>query len=282
MGLFSARLVLVLAAMSIGFDASGDASPLNPTDKSKPVSAADKLRRELDQLITIDINEQPLNLAVNQLREQTHLNFVLDKFTLLQLGIDPDMVPVSAKLKDVKLRSALRTIFGPYNLSFAIIGDTVLISTDEMAIYRQMRQRVNVDVENIEFASSLRQLARETATNLVIDPRVQKEAQGKITLQIEDVPLDTAVRLMSEMVGLKPVKVGNTLFICSKTTAKDLREEEATPPMPGMPGAPGTPGVPPGMGGAGALPQPLIPGGPGAVPLPGKDPATPPSPQGNS
>ncbi len=255
MGLHSARLCVSLEALAWCFGAT--AAPVAPADKTKPVSAADKLRHELDQLITIDINEQPLNLAVNQLREQTHLNFVLDKFTLLQLGIDPDMVPVSAKLKDVKLRSALRTIFGPYNLSYAIIGDTVLITTDEMAIYRQMRQRVNVDLEGIEFATGVKQLARETATNLVIDPRVAKEAQGKITLQIEDVPLDTAVRLMSEMVGLKPVKVGNTLFICSKTTARDLREEEPTP-MPGMPGMPGGPGGPPvpgvlvpGMGGGG-------------------------------
>jgi hypothetical protein len=255
MGLHSARLGVALAALAWGFGAA--AAPVAPADKNKPVSAADKLRHELDQVITLEITDQPLNLAVNQLREQTHINFVLDKFTLQQMGIDPEMLPVSAKLKDVKLRSALRTVFGPYNLSFAIIGDTVLITTDEMAIYRQMRQRVNVDLEGVEFATGVKQLARETATNLVIDPRVAKEAQGKITLQIEDVPLDTAVRLMSEMVGLKPVKVGNTLFICSKTTARDLREEEPAP-MPGMPGMPGGPGGPPvpgvlvpGMGGAG-------------------------------
>jgi hypothetical protein len=254
MGLHSARLGVALAALAWGFGAFGAvAAPVAPADKNKPVSAADKLRHELDQVITLEITDQPLNLAVNQLREQTHINFVLDKFTLQQMGIDPEMLPVSVKLKDVKLRSALRTVFSPYNLSYAIIGDTVLISTDEMTIYRQLRQRVNVDLESVEFATGVKQLARETATNLVIDPRVAKEAQGKITLQIEDVPLDTAVRLMSEMVGLKPVKVGNTLFICSKTTARDLREEEPTP-MPGMPGGPGGPPVPgvlPGMGGAG-------------------------------
>jgi hypothetical protein len=265
MGLLPARLGMALAALTWGFGAfAAAAAPVNPAEKTKPISAADKLRRDLDQVITIEITDQPLHLAVNQLREQTNINFVLDKFSLLQMGLDPEMLPVSAKLKDVKLRSALRTVFGPYNLSYAIIGDTVLISTDEMAIYRQMRQRVNVDAESTEFATVIKQLSRETATNLVIDPRVAKEAQGKVTLQIEDVPLETAVRLMSEMVGLKPVKVGNTLFICSKTTAKDLREEEATPMPgmppggPGMPGGPGGPPVPgvlgPGLGGAGVAP----------------------------
>ncbi len=36
-------------------------------DKDKS-SAADKIRKELDQTITLDITEQPLNLALNQIR----------------------------------------------------------------------------------------------------------------------------------------------------------------------------------------------------------------------
>jgi type II secretory pathway component GspD/PulD (secretin) len=120
-----------------------------------------------------------------------------------------------------------------------------------------------VDIEGLDLTSAVRQLARETATNLVIDPRVVKEAQGKVTLQVEDVPLDTAVRLLSEMVGLKPVKVGNTLFICSKATAKDLREDE-TPPQPGVPQViPDRMVQPPGN-----LVVPQLPGPGGVVPTP--------------
>ena len=46
----------------------------------------------------------------------------------------------------------------------------------------------------MEFARALKQIARETATNLVVDARVSKDAQTPVSLQMEDVPLETAVR----------------------------------------------------------------------------------------
>lgn len=206
-------------------------------DKGKS-NGADKIRKELEQTINLDINEQPLNLALNQIREQTKLNFFIDKFTMAQMGIDPEQTPITARFKDVKVRSALRTILAPYNLSYAILGDTVLITSDEMAMFRQMRQRVNIDFDNVEFADALKQLSRETATNLIVDKRVVKEAKETVTLQTEDVPLETAVRLMAEMIGLKPVRVGNTLFVTTKANANEMRADPdlAPPPMPGRPG----------------------------------------------
>jgi hypothetical protein len=212
------------------------AAPVGP-DKGKS-NGPDKIRKELDQTINLDINEQPLNLALNQIREQTKLNFFIDKFTMAQMGIDPEQTPVTAKFKDVKVRSALRTILAPYNLSYAILGDTVLITSDDMAMFRQMRQRVNIDFEEVEFATALKQLSRETATNLIVDKRAIKEAKETVTLQMEDVPLETAVRLMAEMIGLKPVRVGNTLFVTTKANANEMRADPdlAPPPQPGRPG----------------------------------------------
>jgi hypothetical protein len=286
------RLVVVrraglLAALVVLFGAAVAVAAPTTEAKPKPTSPADKIRQDLDQLVTLDISEQPLNLAVNQLREQTKINFVLDKFTLAQLGIDPEQMPVTVKLKDVKLRTALRTIFGPYNLSYAILGDTVLISTDEVAMYRQMNQRINVDLDNVEFTAALKQLSRETGVNLVLDPRVVKEAQGKVTLQLDDAPLDKAVAILCEMVGLKRVRIGNALFICSKATATELRSDpdlfppvqrnpDGTPipvPVPGGIGLPGGMGgfVPGGFGPGGAVPPPniqIVPLKESRVPLP--------------
>ena len=44
-----------------------------------------------------------------------------------------------------------------------------------------------------------------------------------MSLQAEDIPLATAVRLLSEMAGLKPVRVGDTLFVTTKKTAAEMR-----------------------------------------------------------
>ena len=92
-------------------------------------------------------------------------------------------------------------------------------------MYKQMRQRVSLDFEKEELSSALKKLARETATNMLVDTRAAKEAKLEVTLQMDDVPLETAVRLMSEMAGLKPVRVGNVLFITTKPSANELRAD---------------------------------------------------------
>ena len=213
------------------------AAPVSPEPKKdKATTPAEKIRTALDKPVTLEIAGQPLNNAFQDLSEKLGVQIVVDTLTLQQMGLDPGSMQVHFKSKDLKARTALRSILGQFNLSFAIVGENVLVTTDEMAMYRQMRQRVNIEFESAEFATAIRQLARDTATNLIIDARSMKEAKGAITLQLEDVPLETAVRLMSEMVGLKPVRVGNVMFICSKAAAADLKTDtDLVPPAP-LPG----------------------------------------------
>src|SRR6202035_3498509 len=81
------------------------------------------------------------------------------------------------------------------------------------------------DLDKIAFGAALRQIAHETGVNLVLDGRVEKEASAKVSLQMEDVPLETAVRLLAEMAGLKPVRVGNVLFVTGKANATEMRAD---------------------------------------------------------
>ena len=82
--------------------------------------------------------------------------------------------------------------------------------------------RISVDLEKMAFADALKQISRQTGVNLLLDTRVEKEAAAKVSLQMEDVPLETAVRLLAEMAGLKPVKVGNVLFVTGKANANEM------------------------------------------------------------
>jgi type II secretory pathway component GspD/PulD (secretin) len=262
---FVAALALALAAPAL--------TAPNPADtKEKEASQAEKIKKQLDQPVTLDITDQSINAALNQIREQTKINFVVDRFTIQQMGMDPEQMPVSVKLKDVKARSCLRSVLSPYNLGYAIIGDTVLVSTDEMAMHRQMKQRVSIDLEKTDLAAALKKLSKETAANVMLDSRVgNKEAKTEVSLQVEDVPLETAVRLMAEMAGLKPVRVGNVLFVTSKQNANEIRAEvdpnqqgvQSTLPYsliegtaPAQPQLPGPPPAP-GPGQAPAAPPPL-------------------------
>jgi hypothetical protein len=231
------RLAAVALAWALA-PALLSAAPAAP-DKDKAATPAEKARQALNGPISIKIERQPLSAAIDMLREKTKVNFVLDTLTIQQnFGWLPDQSPtaVDVDLKDVKLKSALRTILSPYSLSYAVVGDTVIITTEDMAVARQMRQRVNVDLEKMEFAQALRQLSRETGVNLMLDSRVEKEAKAPVSLELEDVPLETAVRLLSEMAGLKPVRVGNVLFVTKKETANELRQDpDFSQPGPGGP-----------------------------------------------
>ncbi len=212
------------------------AAPAAPEVKVKEGSPAEKVKNQLDQPLSLEVTDQSLNAALNQIRELTKINFVVDRFTIQQLGQDPEQMLVSVKLKDVKVRTCLRALLAPYNLGFAIIGDTVLISTDDMAMHRQLKQRVSIDLEKVDLAAALKRLSRETATNLLLDARVPaKEAKTEVTLQMDDVPLETAVRLLAETAGLKPVKIGNVLLLTTKALANELRQDPDLNPNNNVP-----------------------------------------------
>jgi hypothetical protein len=193
----------------------------------RAVSPAEKLRADLDRPISLKIDKQSLTAAIDALREKSKINIVLDSLTIQQIGIAPDQppVPVQVDLKEVKVRAALKAILAPYGLSYAPLGDTIVVTTEDAAMVRQMRQRVSVDLSKVDLAGALRSMGRETGANLVLDSRVEKEAKAEVTLQVDDVPLETAVRLLSEMASLKPVRVGNTLFVTKKEIAAELRND---------------------------------------------------------
>jgi hypothetical protein len=270
----SIRFVFLLLA-AFGLCATAFAAPATPgTETKKTETPAEKIKKALDQTTDLEITDQPLHLAVNQLREQSKINFVLDRGALAMMGLDPEQMPVNVKLEKVKLRSGLRTFLAPVGLTFAVVGDAVVITTEDVAIYRQLRQRVNVDVNRVQFADALKDLARETCTNLILDTRAHKESQAPVTLQVDDVPLDTAVRLMCEMAGLKPVRMGNVLFVTSKASAAELRQEPDLFPAAQPNVGEGVPFLP-GLGGPGGFPGGL---GGIAVPRVGIAPAIPPAP----
>jgi len=233
LGFCSACAVLALA---LTVSAAG---PANSTDPKKAESPAEKINKALDQTGDFALENLTLESAISRIAENGKVNIVIDRFTLTnQLGIDPNSIPINLKLTGVKTRTALRTVLTTHNLGFAILGDTVLVTQEDIAIQRQLKQRVNLDLDKTPAAQALKQLGKETGTNLLVDSRVAKESQVPVTLQVDDVPLDTAVRLIAEMSSLKAVKVGNVMFITNKATAAELRQDE------GGGGAVGPGGVP--------------------------------------
>jgi type II secretory pathway component GspD/PulD (secretin) len=270
--------LLTAAALSCTLVGFAIAAPAPSDAKAADAAPAATMRERLNSPVTLQLREQSLRVAVDALRAQAKINIVLDSLTIQQqLGFTPDQPPVAVNidLKEVPLRAALRRLLEPYSLSYAVVGDSVVVSTEDGAAAQQLRQPVSVDFDKVELSGALRRLARDTGAPLVQDSRAEKEGATKVSLQLEDVPLETAVRLLSEMAGLKPVRVGNVLFVTSKAVAQELRQDAPPPPNPagvpadvlrgvtaiGVPAPPLNPPAPPGAPAA---------GGPAAPPLPSR------------
>lgn len=198
-----------------------------PVPGAAPKSAVDKVRQALEQPISLELADQPLAAVLGQLRELVKVHFVLDRHALLDFA-DPSELTVTVSVKQMKAGVVLRQMLAEYNLVPVVAGEMVLVTTPEAAARRQMRQRVNVDLDSVPLQAALRQLARQTGTNLVLDPRLSKEGLTPVTLQLEDVPLETAVKLIAEIAGLKSARVGNVLFVTSEARAERLHEPDVS------------------------------------------------------
>ncbi len=245
-----AGLVLTLAGLTLA--APGPKSP-----EPKPtVPAAEAIRKALGSTNDFEFTGNPLSAVLQTIGEQYKITIVLDHATIQRSGIDAEGVAVELKMKGAKLRDALRAMIAQYGLSFAIVGETLFISTEEMTVYKQLKQRVSVDVDAVPLQKALKDLAARTGVNVIVDPRVikAKTADTPITLQVDDVPFEAAVRLMCEMAELKPARIGNVLFVTTEARAEKLKDGDSLVPAPAFPN-PMIPGMAFGVGGLGGAIQ---------------------------
>jgi hypothetical protein len=248
---------------------------LRAADDPKKETAAEKIRKVLDQVKDLEIDDQPLDEAVNKLREMTGLNFVIDKPNVPPTGmaavnglgpVGPSYAGQSIRIvsRGVPLRAGLHKALRQNNLAFVVVGDEILITTPEKAGERVMLQAVSVNVEGVPLKDALKRLARETGANVVLDPKTDKENAAPVTLRLDDVPLETAVELLADGAGLKAVRRNNVLFVTTEAKADKIRKE--TPPAPAPAPMPPWPGI--GFTGIGGIAGNLGLGG-GAIGLGG-------------
>jgi hypothetical protein len=245
-----------------------------PAAPAKAENSLAAVRKALDEVGDMNYQARSLNDVITDLKEKSKIPVIIDN-AIYQFGLDPSQPIVNVNLKQVKLKDGLKKALEPFNLKFGLTAEGLFISTEEAVITRQLRQRVSVDCDGTEFAAAIKQLAADTGANVTIDPRLKDKAKTPVTLKLDDVPLETAVRLLAEVSDLRAVRMSNVLFVTSadKVKEKGLTDDGPTSPSPANPFFPGgfpQPGVIGGIGGFG-----------GAVVLPGMPdpaPANPPPP----
>jgi hypothetical protein len=235
----------------------------------KTASALEKLRASLDKNITLDYTGQSLTDVLNHFRDKSGVAINIDQVALMQMGTpvpDGNVGPVTLKATNEKASQALRKLLNSQQLCYILFEDSVLVTTEDMAAMRQMRQRVSVDVEDVPFSKAVRNLAKNHGLNLVIDPKVMKQSEVPVSLQVENAGIETAVRLLAELANLKAVRMGNVMFVTTEEKAKKIRDEEQQ--QLDNPLNPNLPLTPPNIRGAfgGVMVPPVAPAIPQAIP----------------
>ena len=108
-------------------------------------------------------------------------------------------------------------------LSVALVfGQGAAVSSNKPAGSDQSEDLnlVTVHAEDAHLPSILAILAKESGYNIVTDPNVNR--QEKISIHLDDVPIEQAINLVVRAVGLSYEVVGNSFLIADP---KKLKEE---------------------------------------------------------
>ena len=192
----------------------------------------DRIRKKLEQVISFDYSGQSLRDAIAHVQDRTQLPIVIDPIALQQVGVvDGGPQQIEVKNARSKVRQVLQGFLQSYGLTYVILEDNILITTEDNAVSRQMGQRFPIDVKDVPASKALRDIARQAGVSLVIDPRVAKAAAANVTLELDDANVLTQLRLLAELVDLKAVRMGNVIFVTDPPRAEKIRKEEATTPL---------------------------------------------------
>lgn len=205
-----------------------------------------ELRHRLDEIVKfegIDDARATLADALDQFSKRYNLTFYVNEDAFTQAGLKDNVgkieiahtfpiPPMQAKL-GTALHRVLKRV--PHSATFFIRGDVIEITTTE-AVRKEFfadRPKMPGPLPPLVSGEFDKTTTLETALkelnhygNVVLDARAIKEGQATVMADLANVPLDTAVRMFADMVGLKVVKLDNSLYVTNKDNAKVLLKEQ--------------------------------------------------------
>jgi len=121
------------------------------------------LRTALDKTITIDFSGQTLENVLKHVCDKAGISFEIDQMAMgqMQFAFMPgDPMQVQVKAKNEKTSQVLRKLLKTYHLTYIQLDGSILVTTEELAIVRQYRQRVSIDVDEVPLKKAIRELAK--------------------------------------------------------------------------------------------------------------------------
>jgi len=106
--------------------------PYRASDLTRQGPAERKIRKQLDELTSIDFAETPLQDVIDYLKDLHGIEIQLDAKALDAAGIGAD-TPITRNLKGITLRSTLRLMLGALDLTYVVKDEVLWITTPDEA-----------------------------------------------------------------------------------------------------------------------------------------------------
>ena len=121
--------ILMACLPASSFTEEQAASTSGQAPANEPAKSAETLiREELAKETTLDLSDKTLDMAIKYLAQKHHIEIVLDQEATKAVGVDPSAI-VSIDVHGIALRSTLRLMLAPLNLTY-VVKDEVLQITN--------------------------------------------------------------------------------------------------------------------------------------------------------
>ncbi|HEY7426900.1 MAG TPA: hypothetical protein VH682_21875 [Gemmataceae bacterium] len=115
----------------------------------KRSSAKPTIETKLNQSVTVNFNNTPLRDIIEFIRADSGINIYVDEPALAEKGICLDK-PITIKLEDIALKSALNLILHGVHLVYVVKDEVLHITTEEHAHPNKLEQRIYAVADLLE------------------------------------------------------------------------------------------------------------------------------------
>jgi hypothetical protein len=217
-----------------GAHAAGGAD-VNPVRQAPPPllsKRAQELSDKLNQPVTVEFDAGPLKDALGFLQDRYNLPLIVDEEAFKRFSEMPDIQGQQVKLQkavNIKLRTVLELLL--QQLEGGILekdGIVWVLPQKRLTPKVLLRGLVSASFRNVPLGQALEELSDQAGVSVVIDGRVADQVSKALVIaKLNQVPLDTAVRVLTDSAELKSVVLDNLIYVTSSSHAPHLLHDKA-------------------------------------------------------
>jgi hypothetical protein len=169
---------------------------------------------------------RPLTAALDELAEQSGVSILIDCREWAKA-----QKPVSARFQEAKLRTAVQLLSDTAGLKAVVVDNVIYVTSPENVAQFKEKTVLRLGHSMTCFGAKDRLLTNaveDFTSNWVMDGRVKNKTNIRVTAKwLNNIESDTALRLLTDMAGLRHVVIDDVTYITSPANAKKLEEEQA-------------------------------------------------------